>query len=65
MLLNEMDAAFTAHGIATKIVFIVYLDLLWPPEAERFANPDRFILLLFAPISRSYSRSYDLETTGD
>ena len=63
MLLNEMDAAFTAQGIPTKIVFIVYLDLLWPPERERFDNPDRF-LLLFAPISRSYSRSYDLETTA-
>ncbi len=62
-LLNEMDAAFTAHGLDTKIVFIVYLDLLWPPEKERFAHPERF-LLLFAPISRSYSRSYDLESSG-
>jgi hypothetical protein len=62
-LLNEMDAAFTARGLGTKLVFIAYLDLLWPPEKQRFANPDRF-LLLFAPISRSYSRSYDLETAG-
>jgi len=63
MLLNEMDAAFTANGIPGKIVFLAYLDLLWAPERERLSNPDRFILM-FAPISRSYSRSYDLNTSG-
>jgi hypothetical protein len=63
MLLNELDAAFGAHGIGTKIVFIAYLDLLWPPQREQLRNPGRFILL-FAPISRSYSRSYDTDTTG-
>jgi hypothetical protein len=63
MILNELDAAFTAHGIGTKIVFIAYLDLLWPPRQEQLRNPGRFILL-FAPISRSYSRSYDTDTTG-
>jgi len=63
MLLNEMDAAFGACDIDTKIAFIIYLDLLWPPERERLKNPDRFILL-FAPISRTYSRSYDTDTPG-
>jgi hypothetical protein len=61
-LLNEMDAAFTQAGIDTKIAFIAYLDLLWPPQHERFNNPDRFVLL-FAPISRTYSKSYDLDTS--
>jgi hypothetical protein len=61
-LLNEMDAAFAQHGMDTKIAFVVYLDLLWPPQSERFSNPDRFVLL-FAPISRMYSRSYDLDTS--
>jgi hypothetical protein len=63
MLLNEMDAAFTAHDLNSKIVFLAYLDLLWAPQRERLENPDRFILM-FAPISRSYSRSYDLDTSG-
>ena len=63
-MLNEMDAAFTAHDISGKIVFLAYVDLLWAPEQEQLANPDRFILM-FAPITRSYSRSYDLDTSGD
>jgi hypothetical protein len=61
-LLNEMDEAFTANGIATRIAFIAYQDLLWPPESERLANPDRFSLL-YAPITRSYSRSFDTDTS--
>jgi hypothetical protein len=62
-LLNEMDAAFTKHGIDCKIAFIAYLDLLWAPQRARFNHPDRFVLL-FAPISRTYSKPYDIDTTG-
>ncbi len=61
-MLNEMDAAFMVHGIPGKIVFLAYVDLLWAPEQERLTNPERFILM-FAPITRSYSRSYDLDTS--
>jgi hypothetical protein len=57
MMLNELDAKMTAAGVATKIVFLAYVDLLWPPETERIANPSRF-LLMFAPITRSYSTSF-------
>jgi hypothetical protein len=57
MMLNELDAAMTAAAVATKIVFLAYVDLLWPPETERLQNPDRFILM-FAPITRSYSTSF-------
>jgi hypothetical protein len=63
MLLNEMDAALTAAGISVKIVFIAYLELLWPPREQTFVNPDRFVLL-FAPISRTYSRSYEIDLAG-
>jgi hypothetical protein len=62
-LLNEMDAAFIELHIPCRIVFIAYLDLLWPPQKQTFTNPDRFVLL-FAPISRSYSLSYDDDTAG-
>lgn len=57
MMLNEVDRILTARGVGTRIVFLAYVDLLWPPEREEIANPDRFILM-FAPITRSYSRSY-------
>ena len=56
-MLNEIDALLTEKNIKVKIVFIVYLELLWAPEHTVFNNPDRF-LLLFAPITRVYSETY-------
>ena len=54
---NEIDAALTRRNLPTKIVFDLYVDCLWPPKKESFKNPERFILL-FAPITRSYSESF-------
>ena len=54
MLMNELDAELTARGLATRIVFISYMDTAWPPITQRIENPDRFSLLS-APISRSYT----------
>ena len=56
-LLNDVDAELTRQKIDTKIVFLMYVDLLWQPEQVRFQNPDRFVLM-FAPITRTYSASY-------
>ncbi len=57
-MLNQLDDKLSAHGIDTRIVFLVYVDLLWPPETElELGNPDRF-LLMFAPITRSYSTPF-------
>lgn len=56
-MLNELDTKLTAKGIATKVVFLIYVDLLWPPISDRIENPDRFILM-FAPITRTYSESF-------
>ena len=58
MMLNELDAALAGKGLATRIVFIIYLDLLWPPEKEVIRNPDRF-LLMFAPLHRPYFARFD------
>ena len=63
MLLNELDEELAARELDTKVVFLLYLDLLWVPQTETLRNPDRFILL-FAPISRTYSVSYEADTTG-
>ena len=57
LLLNEIDAKLTKRGLATKVVFLMYHDLLWEPEQQKLRNPDRFVLM-FAPITRSYSQSY-------
>ncbi len=60
MMLNELDELLTRRGLPTKIVFLIYVDLLWPPEKEKIANPDRFILM-FAPITRTYSKSFSTD----
>lgn len=58
MLLNEVDAVLTQRGLPTRIVFLMYVDLLWPPERERLHNPERFVLM-FAPITRTYSHAFE------
>ena len=55
-MLNELDTALSANGMATKIVFLIYVDLLWPPLKRCLRNPDRFILM-FAPITRTYAQA--------
>jgi hypothetical protein len=57
MMLNRLDERLSELGIGTKIVFLIYYDLLWLPEKQRIQNPDRFILM-FAPITRTYSRAF-------
>lgn len=61
-MLNELDERLMQEGLDTKIVFLIYLDLLWPPIVERIKNPERFILM-FAPITRSYSKPFTITHT--
>lgn len=56
-MLNELDELLTARNIPTRVVFLIYVDLLWPPEKQKLVNQDRFILM-FAPITRSYSQPF-------
>lgn len=57
VLMNELDAVLTTRGLDTRIVFLFYVDLLWPPECETITHPERFSLM-FAPILRSYNVSF-------
>lgn len=65
LMLNELDAALTAQNIDIKIVFLIYVDLLWAPQKQQFNHPDRFVLM-FAPITRNYGQNYadHLQFTG-
>ena len=56
-MLNELDEKLTEAGLATRIVFLIYVDLLWEPLVERIKNPGRFTLM-FAPITRNYGQNY-------
>ncbi len=58
-ILNKIDALLTEKGLKTKIVFLIYEELLWAPQTERIANPDRFVMM-FAPISRTFMKSYHI-----
>lgn len=57
MMLNELDEKMTAAGVDTKVVFLVYVDLLWEPEQYKIHHPDRFVLM-FAPITRTYTTAF-------
>jgi len=59
-MLNAVDELLTARGLKTRIVFLVYVDLLWPPQTERIVHPERFILM-FAPITRTYSKDFAVQ----
>ena len=60
LLLNEIDDELTRRGLDTHLVFIAYHDLSWAPETERLQSEKRFTLL-FAPITRTYTQSYDVD----
>ena len=61
-ILNLIDQKMTAKGLKTRVVFLMYFDLYWPPVESKLDNPDRFVLM-FAPITRTYSKS--LGKAGD
>ncbi len=63
-MLNELDEKLIKENLDTKVVFLMYVDLLWKPLYESLKNPDRFVLM-FAPISRSYSESFDPDSIGE
>lgn len=59
-ILNEIDRALTAEGLDTRIVFLIYQELLYAPLRARIENRERFTLM-FAPISRSFETAYPRE----
>ena len=63
-ILNKLDRVLTENNIKTKIVFLLYYDLLWTPEQYHIENPDRFIMM-FAPITRTYTQSFASSTVNE
>lgn len=54
-MLNKLDKKLTEQGNNTKIVFIMYVDTLWPPVQSRLNNPDRFIMTTACGTGKGYS----------
>lgn len=59
ILLNEIDAALTAIGSETRLVFIMYVDTVRPPEVQRLKHPERFTIL--TAIGMPYETGYKVE----
>jgi hypothetical protein len=59
-MLNELDARLARDENDAKIVFIMYIDTLWPPVSEKLNNPSRFIVTTACyPITRYGSERYE------
>lgn len=56
-ILNQIDEALAEAGLPTKIVFLLYQELLYAPLKSRIRNQARFCLM-FAPISRTFEKPY-------
>ncbi len=54
-MLNKLDAKLTAQKNNAKIIFIIYVDTLWPPIREKLNNPDRFIMTTACGSGEPYS----------
>lgn len=56
-LINALSEALQAQAPGKRFVFLCYIELLWPPEQvmvdDRYGN----IVMMFAPISRSFGRA--------
>ena len=54
-MLNELDHKLKVKGNNSKIVFISYVDTLWPPVVERLNDPSRFIMAVACSTGTEYS----------
>ncbi len=62
MMLNELDELLTEKSVERKIVFLIYVDLLWPPQQLKIKNPGRFTMM-YAPITRTYKSTFATDNT--
>ena len=54
-MLNKLDAKLTEQGNDTKIIFILYVDTLWPPIVSKLNTPSRFIMTTACGSGKGYS----------
>lgn len=62
--INEIDSRLNEINNKTKIVFLLYQELLWTAIKERIKSSDRFTMM-FAPISRTFESSYNISNIPD
>ena len=52
MLVGEIARRLEEEKLETKVVFLGYMDLLWPPKKERIEGEN--VVFMYAPITRCY-----------
>jgi len=56
-MLNDLDGRLKKEKLDTRIVFLIYSHLLWPPKVKRLNDPSRFTMM-YAPITRKYTNAF-------
>ena len=63
LLVNELDRRVKEEGLRSKIVFLAYQELIWPPEIETSIPDD--VVLMYAPMGRCYRHPFTDPECGD
>jgi hypothetical protein len=56
-LIDAIGRRLKQDGLATHIVFLGYVDMLWPPETQRFTTDN--VTFMYAPITRCFRHALD------
>jgi len=57
MVVNEISARLKAEKLPTRIVFLGYVDLLWPPTEPKITGDN--VIFMYAPITRCFQHALD------
>ncbi len=57
MLIDAIGRRLKQEGMATHLVFLAYVDMLWPPDTARLTTDN--VTFMYAPITRCFRHALD------